>query len=423
MFTMLQPPPIKRETQLHGYLFKRELGSGQFSVVWEALHLKSNEIVAIKCVRLFSQQTRERHLGEIEIMKRLDHPFIVRYFDSFEEEDVLYIVIEFVPCGTLVDYSNRHERLPEDVARSIFSELLCAVESLHSEYHVVHRDIKTENVLLDRHKNVRLVDFGLSDTFETADQQFTRKCGSQAYISPEMARGQPYTVKTDIWSLGVVLFAITHGTLPFDTVQKVIFTDAQYDASLSRELRDLMLNVLRKEPSERFGIEEIKAHPWMSGVKDVKFKRGVDPNKIVARMKELGIDCDGIEKEDPDSERMVIWRIVSRKYLIDENVDIRPKDNFVAAFRKQRQELRPPPQAAPKASPSPKATPKSKASATTQSSPKPAATKAAPKATASTSPKPAAAKTAPKATASPSPKKTAAVRKSDSKRPSPKPKK
>ena len=89
---MLQPPPIKRETQLHGYLFKRELGSGQFSVVWEAMHLKSNEIVAIKCVRLFSQQTRERHLGEIEIMKKLDHPFIVRYFDSFEEEDVLLFV-------------------------------------------------------------------------------------------------------------------------------------------------------------------------------------------------------------------------------------------------------------------------------------------------------------------------------------------
>ena len=419
MFTMLQPPPIKRETQLHGYLFKRELGSGQFSVVWEAMHLKSNEIVAIKCVRLFSQQTRERHLGEIEIMKKLDHPFIVRYFDSFEEEDVLYIVIEFVPCGTLVDYSNRHERLPEDIARSIFSELLCAVESLHNEYHVVHRDIKTENVLLDRHKNVRLVDFGLSDTFETADQQFTRKCGSQAYISPEMARGQPYTVKTDIWSLGVVLYAITHGILPFDTVQKVIFTDAQYDASLSRELRDLLLNVLRKEPSERFGIEEIKAHPWMSGVKDVKFKRSVDSSKVVARMKELGIDCDGIEKDDPDSERMVIWRIVSRKYLIDENVDIRPKDNFVAAFRKQRQEMRPPPQPAPKASPSPKATPKSKASAT--SSPKPAATKATPKA--SPSPKPAATKAAPKSTASPSPKKTAAVRKSDSKKPSPKPKK
>ena len=343
MFTLLQPPPIKRDTELHGYLFKHELGSGQFSVVWEALHLKSNEIVAIKCVRIFSPQTREKNLSEIEILKRMDHPFIVRYFDSFEEEDVLYIVMEFVPCGTLVDYSNRHERLPEDVARSIFAELLCAVESLHREYHVVHRDIKTENVLLDRYKNVRLVDFGLSEAFSDENQIFSKKCGSQAYISPEMARGQPYTAKTDIWSLGVVLFAITHGTLPFDTIQKVIFTDAQYDASLSRELRDLLSGILRKDPGERLGIDEIRAHPWMKGVKDVAFKRVVEKAKIEERMRELGIDCNGIEKDDPESERNVVWRIVSRKYLIDENAQSRPKANFAAEFRKQRQASRPPP--------------------------------------------------------------------------------
>lgn len=257
--------------------------------------------------------------------------------------------MEFLACGTLVDFSNRHKQLSEPIARSIFVELLDALDIIHKEYQIIHRDIKTENVLLDKYKNIRIVDFGLSDIITAPGQTFTHKCGSPGYISPEMARGQEYTTKADIWALGVILFAITHGYLPFDNIQKVIFTEPQISGTVSSDLRDILTQILNKNPSERPDISAIRAHPWISSLPRPDFKRTPVTQTVIARMNELGVNTENIEQklaEEPDSEEAVVFRIVTRKYLIEENKDWRPKDDFASSFKRPKE---------PKASPKPKA--------------------------------------------------------------------
>jgi serine/threonine protein kinase len=318
----MHPEGIEPDSVRHGYTFKRPLGRGHFSVVWEAHHIRSNEIVAIKCVRVFSPQTRAKNLREIALLRRMNHPFIVRFFDSFEEDDILFIVMEFLACGTLVDFTNRRSRLPEPFARSVFSQLVEAVSALHLTYRIFHRDLKTENVLLDKHKNVRLVDFGLSEEFSSPDQTFADRCGSPAYISPEIFRGETHTIRADIWSLGVILFAITHGRLPFDHAELIPTFQPQPIMALSGELRGLIERLLMKDPAQRPTIEEVRHDSW---VPPVALSPESNRDRVLARMEELGLATDDVNG-DADSELGVVYRILERRYLVEGMSGLHPKE-------------------------------------------------------------------------------------------------
>jgi serine/threonine protein kinase len=321
------PSSIQPDSIIHGYQFKRILGRGQFSVVWEAFHIASNEIVAIKCVRIFTEETRVKNLAEISLLREIDHPFIVRYFDSFEDSGILFIVLEFMACGTLLNYTNRRQRLSESTARALFSQILAGLTSLHAERHVIHRDIKTENILLDKFINVRLIDFGLAEPFSPPNATFTRVCGSPAYVAPEIAKGKPYNTKADIWSLGVVLYAITHGYLPFENAADVFNASPQFNQNLSSDLQQLISKMLTRNPEERISLDELTNHPW---VVLLPVKTGETHEKVIARMVELGLNPNGIEQtliEEPDSELAAIYRILSRRYLVEGMKDLYQRED------------------------------------------------------------------------------------------------
>jgi serine/threonine protein kinase len=330
MFGGFLPNGIERDSVRHGYLFKRPLGAGHFSVVWEAAHIRSNEIVAIKCVRLFTPQTRAKNMQEISLLRRINHPFIVRFFDFFEEDEILFIVMEFLPCGTLVDYTNRRMKLSEPLAQSMFSQLVSAVSHLHFISHVIHRDIKTENVLLDKHKNVRLVDFGLSEEIASPDQSFVERCGSPAYISPEIFRGEPYTVKSDIWSLGVILYAITHGTLPFEVAEMIPTFRPPVSPALSPPLKDLIDALLKKRDDERIDTKRLRNHPWIcEAFNPTQSSR----EKIFNRLRQLKIECDEEfdQSSDSDEELDVIYRILERRFLLEQMSGLHPAEERKSA--------------------------------------------------------------------------------------------
>lgn len=251
---------------------------------------------------------------EVEMMKGLDHPFISDLYDFVETDSEYLIVSEAVDDGSLLELVNSHGKLSEDDARLVMAEVCSALLYLHEEKLIVHRDLKPENVLLDRNSNVRLIDFGLCNV---ADTKRSTICGSPAYIAPEMISSQPYRFKADIWSLGVMLYAITTSKLPFEhanisvQMQMILNEEPTYPMDLSPELTDLLQNMLKKDPKERISCRGILGHPWITrgGREFVDLKRinvhrsnyerpdfALNP-KVLEMMESFGVDPTHLESD------------------------------------------------------------------------------------------------------------------------------
>lgn len=157
----------------------------------------------------------ERVSREIKILKLARHPNIVQLYEIIETPRQLYLITEYVPGGELFDYIVANRRLKEEEACKFFQQIISGIEYLH-ELGIVHRDMKPENLLLDHAGQIKLVDFGLSNTY-TGDETLRTACGSPCYAAPEMISGEPYHgSKVDVWSCGVILFAMVCGYLPFE---------------------------------------------------------------------------------------------------------------------------------------------------------------------------------------------------------------
>jgi serine/threonine protein kinase len=244
-------------------------------------------------------------------MKQMEHPFIAELFEVLEDSLAYYLVMEYVEHGNMLEYVNSHIRLDEDRARRYFCQLISALHYLHHSKFVAHRDLKAENVLLDRNDNIRLIDFGLSNVFTPRAPQLMTACGSPAYAAPEMIQGFPYTKAADMWSVGILLYAMVAGELPFDDddvqelLRKVISTDVQYPSVMSRSLVDLLRRLLTKNPEMRITIDRLKEHPWVSQSKYSELI-GLEPNvffgnpgtsldrEVVDLMASYGIDCSDL---------------------------------------------------------------------------------------------------------------------------------
>lgn len=262
------------------YNLKTKIGQGSFATVWKAENIYAKKDVAIKIVdnsSLENEESKNRFIREISIIKQMDHPFICKLFEIINTPKFTYLVMEYAESGSILTFINKIGRLPEPQARRYFSQLLSGIEYLHNEKQVAHRDLKAENVLLDRNMNIRLIDFGLSNVFSFEKPELRSSCGSPAYASPEMVRGMPYTKMADIWSAGVLLYAIVTGQLPFEDdnlstlLQKIAFTEPEYPSFLSPQLVDLLKKILTKSSDQRLSIHKIKAHPWFSQTEYAKF--------------------------------------------------------------------------------------------------------------------------------------------------------
>lgn len=157
----------------------------------------------------------QRVSREIEILKMIRHPNIIQLFEIIETPKQLFLIMEYVSGGELFDYIVKKQKLPESESAKFFQQIICGVEYLH-ELGIVHRDLKPENLLLDYQNNLKLVDFGLSNTYKQGETLKTA-CGSPCYAAPEMIEGKNYLgSRVDIWSCGVILFAMVAGYLPFE---------------------------------------------------------------------------------------------------------------------------------------------------------------------------------------------------------------
>ncbi|CAO2832414.1 unnamed protein product [Amaranthus hypochondriacus] len=256
--------------ELQNYILGKTLGIGSFGKVKIAVHKLTGHKVAIKILnrkKIKNMEMEEKVRREIKILRLFMHPHIIRLYEVIETPSDICMVIEYVKCGELFDYIVEKGRLQEDEARKFFQQIISGVEYFHRNM-VVHRDLKPENLLLDSNYNVKIADFGLSNVMR--DGHFLKtSCGSPNYAAPEVISGKLYAgPEVDVWSCGVILYALLCGTLPFDDenipnlfkkIKGGIYT---LPSHLSPGARDLIPRMLVVDPMKRITIPEIRQHTW-----------------------------------------------------------------------------------------------------------------------------------------------------------------
>ncbi|XP_067255314.1 hormonally up-regulated neu tumor-associated kinase homolog A [Chanodichthys erythropterus] len=259
------------------YLIGRKLGEGSFAKVREGLHAITGEKVAVKVIdkkkaKKDSYVTKNlRREGQIQQMIR--HPNITQLLDILETENSYYLVMELCPGGNLMNYIYEKKRLDEREAQKYVRQLVMAVEHLHRAG-VVHRDLKIENLLLDEQDNIKLIDFGLSNCAGILgySDPFSTQCGSPAYAAPELLSRRKYGPKVDVWSIGVNMYAMLTGTLPFTVEpfslkalhQRMVDKDMNpLPPSISSAAVSLLKRLLEPDPEKRPNIHQVMADSWL----------------------------------------------------------------------------------------------------------------------------------------------------------------
>ena len=257
------------QKEIGDYILKQTIGEGSFSKVKLAVHKPSNNTVAIKIIskQNLSKNDRLRTEREISILSSLNHPHIIHVIEIIQTDSFYYIVMEYCPEGELFSYIVNRKRLSEEEASFLFYQIVNAVEYIHSKS-ISHRDLKPENILLLSNRSIKVIDFGLSNYFDNKTTLAT-PCGSPCYAAPEMLKNKLYDGrKVDIWSIGIILYAMVCGYLPFDDkntqrlYQKVMKSQVTYTKNISSNAKNIINQMLVKDPKKRITIEGIKKHPF-----------------------------------------------------------------------------------------------------------------------------------------------------------------
>lgn len=245
------------------YKLLREVGRGATATVYLAEHPQYPEPVALKLIRFDDKAKDEakwnRRLlkllrAEMDVSRRLDHPNIIKIFDTAVEKDYAYIVMEYFPGTTLEPYCTFQNLLPQHRTIGVVFKCCMALDYAYRQG-IVHRDIKPANILIDEQDNVKITDFGLALNISKkseSDSTFIMGVGSPAYMSPEQIKGYPLNQKTDLFSLGVVLFHMLTGRLPFraknpaQLIYKILNTEPPLVSQINADLPEQLDTVIRK---------------------------------------------------------------------------------------------------------------------------------------------------------------------------------
>ncbi|XP_039971134.1 serine-rich adhesin for platelets isoform X4 [Bactrocera tryoni] len=249
----------------------KKLGQGTYGKVQLGINKETGQEVAIKTIKkckIEAEADLVRIRREVQIMSSVQHPNIIHIYEVFENREKMVLVMEFAAGGELYDYLSERKVLSEEEARRIFRQVATAVYYCH-KHKICHRDLKLENILLDEHGNAKIADFGLSNVFDEQNLLSTF-CGSPLYASPEIVEGTPYQgPEVDCWSLGVLLYTLVYGSMPFDgsnfkRLVKQISQGDYYEPKKPSRASTLIRDMLTVSPRKRATIEQICAHWWVN---------------------------------------------------------------------------------------------------------------------------------------------------------------
>ncbi|XP_011667004.1 serine/threonine-protein kinase BRSK2 isoform X3 [Strongylocentrotus purpuratus] len=258
------------DTQYVGpYKLEKTLGKGQTGLVKLGVHCVSGKKVAIKIINKekLSESVLMKVEREIAIMKLIEHPHVLGLYDVYENRKYLYLILEHVAGGELFDYLVKKGRLTPREARRFFRQIISAIDFCHS-YSICHRDLKPENLLLDDKNNIRVADFGMA-SLQLDSSLLETSCGSPHYACPEVIRGEKYDGrKADVWSAGVILYALLVGALPFDDdnlrnllekVKRGVFHIPHF---VPPDCQNLLRGMVEVNADKRLTLSQIQRHPW-----------------------------------------------------------------------------------------------------------------------------------------------------------------
>lgn len=265
---------VSKEDPTEIFVDLKAIGEGSFGQVFVALDMRTLDRVAVKQMDL-KENEEEDLIGEIAMMKTLKHPNIVEYLDSFKLGERLWLVMEYMEGGSLTEVLDQyqHVRLTEGQIALIMQESLSAVEYIHS-LHRIHRDIKSDNILLDLKGNVKLADFGYTVQLTQERSLRDTTIGTPYWEAPEVITGDPYDNKVDVWSLGIMALEMAEGEPPYMdlpplTALRLIVIDgipAMDDKKWSQDFREFVQSCLWIKPDQRASSRELLQHPFLRKV-------------------------------------------------------------------------------------------------------------------------------------------------------------
>ncbi|XP_078505935.1 serine/threonine-protein kinase MARK1 isoform X3 [Lissotriton helveticus] len=277
------------------YRLLKTIGKGNFAKVKLARHVLTGREVAVKIIdkTQLNPTSLQKLFREVRIMKILNHPNIVKLFEVIETEKTLYLIMEYASGGEVFDYLVAHGRMKEKEARAKFRQIVSAVQYCHQKC-IVHRDLKAENLLLDADMNIKIADFGFSNEF-TVGSKLDTFCGSPPYAAPELFQGKKYDgPEVDVWSLGVILYTLVSGSLPFDGQnlkelrERVLRGKYRIPFYMSTDCENLLKKLLVLNPIKRGSLEQIMKDRWMNvGYEDEELKPYTEPETDFKDMKRI----------------------------------------------------------------------------------------------------------------------------------------
>ena len=279
---------VQNKSLFDKYEVKQKIGKGKFGLVKFGINKETKQQVAIKIMAKKNMDKSDLELAkvEIDILKIGQHPNIIKLYDIYENENYIYIIMEYCSGGDLLSYFEHYEyELKETKVCEIIHKLSMAIYYLHS-YGIVHRDLKPENILmtdLTPEADIRLLDFGLSKIVGN-EEKCTEPYGTLSFVAPEVLQGKPYDKSVDLWSIGIITFLLLCGYLPFDdkhsereiarqTIQDPVPFESKIWNKYSSEAKNFVEGLLQKKPEKRLSIKEVLEHPWIKKMDKVPNKR------------------------------------------------------------------------------------------------------------------------------------------------------
>jgi serine/threonine protein kinase len=308
---VFQPPPAR----ISNFVIGHRIGAGAYAEVYSAKHYLSGEEFAVKVFPRSNLQTEQDRIHlqrEVDAMALLQCESIVRLHHFSCDDQSIYLVMDLCPGGDLFQYISTHGPFEEPVAALVFKQLVGAIAYCHMRG-VAHRDLKPENILFTEFPMIKLSDFGLCG-YLMPEAKLQTFCGSPCYFAPEILMGAEYDgARADIWSLGIVLFVMVTGMMPWNPEnesrmqQQIRKADYYMPATVSRECQDLIRGLIRVNPMDRFPLSKILSHPWLgyseyalvdfpegleralSAIKALDLEHAVDPVATQPRMVQASV--------------------------------------------------------------------------------------------------------------------------------------
>lgn len=258
---------------IKNYEIMESIGQGAFAIAYRGYQRTTGQEVAIKMIdkrKIKNGSMMKRVRNEVEIHSQLKHPSVLQMFGYFEDRNYVYLVLELCHNGELQQYLKKmHCGMSEEEASKILLQVVIGLLYLHS-HGILHRDLSLGNLLLTKEMDVKIADFGLAAKLNMPSEKHYTMCGTPNYISPEIATRSPHGLESDVWSLGCMLYTLLVGEPPFDTdhvtstLNKVVLAEYKLPENLSAEAKDLIINLLKKNPDDRITLSGMLDHPFMT---------------------------------------------------------------------------------------------------------------------------------------------------------------